>query len=184
MISRVEAASNLHRYDGVKYGYRHAGEAADLIELYRKSRGHGFGPQPKLRILMGMYVSGDQYEKRYYERALRVRTLVRQDFERAFERVDAVLAPTTPTTAFEFGRIYGDSVAMQYADYLTVPANHAGIPALSVPVGLDNSGLPIGMQLMGPDFSERKLLRIGRALELAVEWQASRPPLVRELVDA
>ena len=184
VISRVEAASNLHRYDGVKYGYRHAGEAADLIELYRKSRGHGFGPQPKLRILMGMYVSGDQYEKRYYERALRVRTLVRQDFERAFERVDAVLAPTTPTTAFEFGRIYGDSVAMQYADYLTVPANHAGIPALSVPVGLDNSGLPIGMQLMGPDFSERKLLRIGRALELAVEWQESRPPLVRELVDA
>lgn len=184
VISRVEAASNLHRYDGVKYGYRHAGEAADLIELYRKSRGHGFGPQPKLRILMGMYVSGDQYEKRYYERALRVRTLVRQDFERAFERVDAVLAPTTPTTAFEFGRIYGDSVAMQYADYLTVPANHAGIPALSVPVGLDNSGLPIGMQLMGPDFSERKLLRIGRALELAAEWQESRPPLVRELVDA
>ncbi|GMR11811.1 MAG: Asp-tRNA(Asn)/Glu-tRNA(Gln) amidotransferase subunit GatA [Anaerolineae bacterium] len=181
VISRVEAASNLHRYDGVKYGHRSEGEAADLFELYRKSRGQGFGSQPKLRILMGMYVSGEQYEKRYYERALRVRTLIRADFERAFERVDAMLAPTTPTTAFEIGGIYGDSVAMQYADLLTVPANHAGIPAISVPTGLDDSGLPIGMQLMGPDFTERRLLRIGRVLE---QPQESRPTLVQELLDA
>lgn len=181
VISRVEAASNLHRYDGVKYGYRSEGEAADLFELYRKSRGQGFGSQPKLRILMGMYVSGEQYEKRYYERALRVRTLIRGDFERAFERVDAMLAPTTPTTAFEIGGIYGDSVAMQYADLLTVPANHAGIPAISIPTGLDDSGLPIGMQLMGPDFTERRLLRMGRALE---QLQESRPPLVQERVGA
>lgn len=181
VISRVEAASNLHRYDGVKYGYRSEGEAADLFELYRKSRGQGFGSQPKLRILMGMYVSGEQYEKRYYERALRVRTLIRGDFERAFERVDAILAPTTPTTAFEIGGIYGDSVAMQYADLLTVPANHAGIPAISIPTGLDHSGLPIGMQLMGPDFTERRLLQMGRALE---QSQESRPPLVQERVDA
>lgn len=180
VISRVEAASNLHRYDGVKYGYRFEGKAADLFELYRKSRGQGFGSQPKLRILMGMYVSGEQYEKRYYERALRVRTLIRGDFERAFEQVDAVLAPTTPTTAFEIGGIYGDSVAMQYADLLTVPANHAGIPAISIPTGLDDAGLPIGMQLMGPDFSERKLLQMGRALE---QLQETRPPLVQELLD-
>jgi aspartyl-tRNA(Asn)/glutamyl-tRNA(Gln) amidotransferase subunit A len=184
VISRVEAASNLHRYDGVKYGYRFEGEAADLFELYRKSRGIGFGPQPKLRILMGMYVSGEQYEKRYYERALRVRTMIRGDFERAFGQVDAMLAPTTPTTAFKMGGIYGDSVAMQYADLLTVPANHAGIPAISIPTGLDNSGLPIGMQLMGPDFTEHKLLRIGRALEGAVDWTVSRPMFVQELIDA
>ncbi|MFV2045215.1 MAG: amidase family protein, partial [Anaerolineales bacterium] len=110
-----------------------------------------------------------------------VRTLIRADFERAFEQVDAVLAPTTPTTAFEIGGIYGDSVAMQYADLLTVPANHAGIPAISIPTGLDDSGLPIGMQLMGPDFSERKLLQMGRALE---QLQETRPPLVQELLDA
>ena len=180
VISRVEAASNLHRYDGVKYGYRFAGEVSDLFELYRKSRGEGFGSQPMLRILMGMYVSGEQYEKRYYERALRVRTLIRGDFERVFERVDAVLAPTTPTTAFEIGGVYGDSVAMQYADLLTVPANHAGIPAISVPSGLDNSGLPIGMQLMGPDFTERRLLQMGRALEQVRE---AMPPQVQELVN-
>ncbi|MFQ5943159.1 MAG: Asp-tRNA(Asn)/Glu-tRNA(Gln) amidotransferase subunit GatA [Anaerolineales bacterium] len=181
VISRVEAASNLHRYDGVKYGYRFEGETEDLFELYRKSRGQAFGLQPKLRILMGMYVSGEQYEKRYYERALRVRTLIRGDFERAFERVDAVLAPTTPTTAFEIGGLYGDSVAMQYADLLTVPANHAGIPALSVPVGFDNSGLPIGMQLMGSDFTERRLLQMGQVLE---QVPAPKPPLVQELIDA
>ena len=180
VISRVEAASNLHRYDGVKYGYRSEGEAEDMFELYRKSRGQGFGSQPKLRILMGMYVSGEQYEKRYYDRALRVRTLIRGDFERVFEKVDAVLAPTTQTTAFKIGGIYGDTVAMQYADLLTVPANHAGIPAISVPAGLDNSGLPIGMQLMGPDFSERRLLQMAQALE---QPQVARPSMVQELLD-
>ena len=165
VISRVEAASNLHRYDGVKYGYRFDGKVDDLQELYRKSRGKGFGLQPKLRILMGLYVSGEQYEKRYYERALRVRTLIRQDFVTAFKDVDAILAPTTPTTAFRIGAVYGDSVAMQYADLLTVAANHAGIPAMSVPAGLDADGLPVGVQVMGPDFSEAALFRIGRIIE-------------------
>ena len=179
VISRVEAASNLHRYDGVKYGHRSEREPEDLFDLYRKSRGEGFGLQPKLRMLMGMYVSGEQYEKRYYERALRVRTLIRGDFERAFENVDAVLAPTTPTTAFEIASIYGDSVSMQYADLLTVPANHAGIPAISVPTGLDSSGLPIGMQLMGPDFSESKLLQMAHSLEQPLDSKAT---LVQELI--
>ncbi len=192
VISRVEAASNLHRYDGVKYGHRAAGPAADLSQLYRRSRGEGFGTQPKLRILMGMYVSGAQYEKRYYEQALRVRTAIRRDFERAFDqegpaRLDALLAPTTPTTAFELGKVYGDSVLMQYADLLTVPANHAGIPALSVPAGLDTSRLPIGVQWMGPDFSEATLLRIGRAYERATAdqpWRQIRPAILRELMSA
>jgi len=186
VISRVEAASNLHRYDGVKYGYRHPGPVRELAELYRKTRGEGFGLQPKLRILMGMYVSGAQYEQRYYERALKVRTLIRQDFLAAFEKVDALLAPTTPTTAFHLNQLYGDSVSMQYADLLTVPANHAGVPALSIPVGLDQAGLPIGVQLIGPDFSEHNLLRIGRAVELATAeeaWRAARPSGLAGLVD-
>ncbi len=186
VISRVEAASNLHRYDGVKYGYHFDGSVEDLREHYRRSRGRGFGPQPKLRILMGMYVSAEQYEKRYYEKALRVRTLIRRDFETAFDpdgpyRLDCLLAATTPTTAFKIGEVYGDSVLMQYADLLTVSANHAGIPGLSIPIGFDSKGLPIGVQLLGPDFSESTLLRIGRAYELATEnepWRQLKPAVI------
>lgn len=185
VISRVEAASNLHRYDGVKYGYRHPEAVEDLTEMYRKTRGAGFGLQPKLRILMGMYVSAEQYEMAYYEKALRVRSLIRRDFERAFDpegeyRLDALLTPTTPTTAFELGRVYGDSVLMQYADLLTVPANHAGVPGLSLPAGFDDDGLPIGIQLLGADFEEAKLLRIGRAYERATgdePWREARPEI-------
>ncbi len=186
VISRVEAASNLHRYDGVKYGHRTAEAVDDLRLLYRKTRGEGFGPQPKLRILMGMYVSAEQYEMGYYQQALRVRTLIRQDFERAFDpegeyRLDALLTATTPTTAFKIGQVYGDSVLMQYADLLTVSANHAGIPAVSLPAGLDSDGLPIGIQLMGSDFQEGKLLRIGKAFEEGTEnapWRVLRPPIL------
>ena len=183
VISRVEAASNLHRYDGVKYGYRFPGDVADVHDLYRKSRGRGFGLQPKLRILMGMYVSAEQYEKAYYPRALRVRTLIRSDFIAAFDpggphRLDALLTPTTPTTAFEIGALYGDSVLMQYADLLTVPANHAGIPGLSLPAGLDGQGMPVGIQLLGSDFTEDKLLRVGRTYERLTAdepWRRVRP---------
>ncbi len=187
VISRVEAASNLHRYDGVKYGYRAPGHFTDLNEMYRKSRAEGFGPQPKLRILMGMYVSASQYSEKYYQRALRVRTLIRRDFDQAFDpqgkqRLNALLTPTTPTTAFPLGAVYGDTVLMQYADQLTVAANHAGIPGISIPGGLDSAGLPIGVQLLGPDFSEAALLQIGRAFEVATEqdeWRTVRPQALR-----
>ena len=183
VVSRVEAASNLHRYDGVKYGLRFEGPVGDLRELYRKSRARGFGLQPKLRILMGMYVSAEQYEKGYYQRALRVRTLIRRDFETAFDpsgpyRLDCLLTATTPTTAFEMGALYGDSVLMQYADLLTVPADHAGVPGISLPAGLDHRRRPIGLQLLGPDFSEACLLRIGRSFEMATQdaaWRQARP---------
>ena len=186
VISRVEAASNLHRYDGVKYGFRTPEAVAELAQLYRKSRGGGFGVQPKLRILMGMYVSAEQYEKGYYRQALRVRSLIRRDFVEAFDptgayRLDALLTPTTPTTAFEIGALYGDSVLMQYADLLTVPANHAGTPGLSLPAGLDRRRLPIGLQLLGPDFGESMLLRVGRAWELETAseaWRAARPAVL------
>jgi aspartyl-tRNA(Asn)/glutamyl-tRNA(Gln) amidotransferase subunit A len=186
VISRVEAASNLHRYDGVKYGYRAPQQVQDLAEMYRKTRAQGFGVQPKLRILMGMYVSAAQYSEQYYNRALRVRTLIRQDFERAFDHqngqgVDALLTPTTPTTAFPIGDVYGDSVLMQYADQLTVPANHSGSPGISFPGGFDTGGLPIGVQLLGPDFSEASLLQLTHAYEKAttdVEWRKKRPAVL------
>jgi aspartyl-tRNA(Asn)/glutamyl-tRNA(Gln) amidotransferase subunit A len=189
VISRVEAASNLHRYDGVKYGYRTPEVVNELSELYRKTRAQGFGLQPKLRILMGMYVSAAQYSEQYYNRALRVRTLIRGDFEKAFDaqgayRLDALLTPTTPSSAFRMGDIYGDSVKMQYADQLTVGANHAGVPGISLPAGLDQDGLPIGIQLLGPDFSEEKLLRIGRAYELATEkedWRSQVPEVLKDI---
>ncbi len=189
VISRVEAASNLHRYDGVKYGFRFDEQVEDLAEMYRKSRGMGFGLQPKLRILMGMYVSAEQYEKGYYERALQARTLIRQDFERVFDpegeyALDCLLTATTPTTAFKIGAVYGDSVLMQYADMLTVAANHAGIPGISLPAGLDSAGLPIGVQLLGPDFSEARLLQVGHAYEQATaeaSWRSIKPLVLRNL---
>ena len=186
VISRVEAASNLHRYDGVKYGYRTGDEIADLRSMYKHTRAQGFGPQPKLRILMGMYVSAAQYSAQYYKRALRVRTMIRRDFDEAFDpngryRLDALLTPTTPTTAFRMGAVYGNSVLMQYADQLTVPANHAGVPGVSIPGGFDAAGLPVGIQLLGPDFSEADLLRIGRAYEISTQnepWRKARPKML------
>ncbi len=189
VISRVEAASNLHRFDGVKYGHRTTQPIADLRDMYRKSRGEGFGRQPKLRVLMGTYVNSASYEARYYQRALRVRTLIRRDFEAIFDpngqyRLNALLTPTTPTTAFRLAAMYGDSVLMQYADLLAVNANHAGVPALSMPGGLDDQGLPIGVQLFGADWDEATLLRIAHTFETetaAAAWRSRRPPVLAEL---
>jgi aspartyl-tRNA(Asn)/glutamyl-tRNA(Gln) amidotransferase subunit A len=188
VISRVEAASNLHRYDGVKYGHRTQKPVADLREMYRQTRAEAFGPQPKLRILMGMYVSGAQYAKQYYQRALRVRTLIRRDFEAAFDpagpyRCHALLTPTTPTTAFKVGAVYGNSVLMQYADLLTVPANHAGTPGISIPAGFDGDGLPLGIQFLARDWDEAVLFRLARSYEQLTEaaaWRRKRPPMVEK----
>ena len=187
VISRVEAASNLHRFDGVKYGYRTNSGFKDLREMYRKTRAEGFGLQPKLRILMGMYVSAAQYSEQYYQRALQVRALIRSDFDAAFDpqgayRLDALLTPTTPTTAFKLADVYGDSVLMQYADQLTVPANHAGVPGISIPAGLDSDGMPIGVQLLAPDFMEETLFQAGYAFEQATadaDWRNVQPQVLR-----
>jgi aspartyl-tRNA(Asn)/glutamyl-tRNA(Gln) amidotransferase subunit A len=187
VISRVEAASNLHRYDGVKYGHRTAAPVDDLWAMYRQSRAEAFGLQPKLRILMGMYVSGAQYAKQYYQRALQVRTLIRRDFDAALDpagpwRCDALLTPTTPTPAFKVGAVYGDSVLMQYADLLTVPANHSGSPGLSLPAGLSAEGLPLGLQLLGRDWDEATLFRIAatyEALTAEAAWRQVRPAVLR-----
>jgi len=186
VVSRVEAASNLHRFDGVKYGHRTSAPVENLREMYRKSRGEAFGLQPKLRILMGMYVSGAQYAKQYYQRALRVRTLIRRDFEAAFDkngryRCDVLLTPTTPATAFEIGAVYGDSVLMQYADLLTVPANHAGTPGISIPCGLDSNSLPLGLQILANDWDEATMLRVAAAYEQLTAdepWRRVRPTVL------
>ena len=136
-----------------------------------------------------MYVSAAQYSEQYYQRALQIRSLIRKDYEEAFDpqgehKLDALLTPTTPTTAFPMGDVFGDTVLMQYADQLTVTANHAGVPGLSLPAGLDKNGLPIGIQLLGADFSEATLLRIGWAYEMATEGDAwrSKKPMVLEAV--
>lgn len=187
VISRVEAASNLHRFDGVKYGYRTQKPVQDLTELYRVTRAEGFGLQPKLRILMGMYVSAAAHAAHYYQKALRVRSLIRADFERAFDpsgpyRLDALLTPTTPTTAFRRKEVLRDTVLMQYSDQMTVGANHAGIPAISIPAGLDPQGLPIGVQFFGNDFREDIILRVAYAYEQATElapWRQEIPQALR-----
>ena len=187
VVSRVEAASNLHRFDGVKYGHRTREHVQDLKEMYRRSRGEGFGLPPKLRILMGMYVSAAQYSQQYYQRALKVRTMIRLDFENIFNpsgkyRLDALLTPTTPTAAFPMGDVYGDTVLMQYADQLTIAANHAGTPGISFPGGLDADQLPLGVQLLGADFSEAALLRLAHAYEKATadaDWRTVKPAVLR-----
>jgi len=190
VISRVEAASNLHRFDGVKYGYRTDASFLDRQEMYRQTRSEALGLQPKLRILMGMYVSAAQFSEQYYQRALRVRSLIRSDFEAGFDpqgkyKVDAFLTPSTPTTAFRMGDVYGDSILMQYADQFTVPANHAGIPGISIPAGFDEEGLPIGVQLMAPDFKEETLFQVGYAFEQATahaDWRKHQPQVLNSNV--
>lgn len=187
VISRVEAASNLHRFDGVKYGYRTPEDVEDLIELYRRSRAEGFGLEPKLRILMGMYVSAAEHASAYYQKALKVRSMIRNDFDQVFDpqgdyRLDALLTPTTATTAFKRKAVYGNSVLMQYSDQMTVTSNHAGVPALTLPGGLDENGLPIGIQLIGNDFREDMILRIGNAYEqISADeaWRKVRPQVLQ-----
>ncbi len=192
VISRVEAASNLHRFDGVKYGYRTSAEINDLNDLYRLSRGEGFGPEPKLRILMGMYLSAAEHASNYYQKALKVRALIRSDFENAFDPegdywLDALLTPSTATTAFKRNAVLGNSVLMQYSDQMTVASNHAGVPALTLPGGLDENGLPIGIQLIGNDFEEDTILRIGHAFEqlsASETWRSEQPQVLQGEVKA
>jgi len=189
VISRVEVASNLHRFDGVKYGHRTPVAIDDLREMYRRTRAEGFGPQPKLRILMGMYVSAAQYSEQYYQRALKVRSLIRSDFDAVYDshgdyRLDALLTPATPTPAFGYGDVYGDTVLMQYADQFTVTGNHAGVPGLSLMGGLSSDRLPLGIQLLGRDYDEATLLRIGRAFEVATAdaaWRKEKPQVLQKL---
>ena len=169
VIATAEASSNLSRYDGVRYGHRAEG-AADGIELYFKSRAEGFGDEVKRRIMLGTYVLSSGYYDAYYKRAQQVRTLMRNDFLRAFEKVDAVLTPTSPTTAFRRGEKADDPLAMYLSDIYTISANLAGIPGLSLPCGFSRAGLPVGLQLLGRPFGEAELLRFAHHYEQAHDW--------------
>ncbi|MHC5019117.1 MAG: Asp-tRNA(Asn)/Glu-tRNA(Gln) amidotransferase subunit GatA [Planctomycetota bacterium] len=169
VIAPCEVSSNLARFDGVRFGTRSA-DAATIGELYERSRGEGFGPEVRRRILLGSFALSAGYQDAYYRRAQRVRTLVKRDFERAFERCDVIAGPTSPVPAFRFGDKSADPLAMYLCDVYTVTANLAGIPGLSVPCGMtaptaDAPALPIGLQLLGPAWSEPTLLRAGRAVE-------------------
>ncbi|NMC29882.1 MAG: Asp-tRNA(Asn)/Glu-tRNA(Gln) amidotransferase subunit GatA [Pelolinea sp.] len=157
LIAPAEASANLARFDGVRYGLRV--EEEDLIPMYLRTRGRGFGAEVKRRIMLGTYALSAGYYDAYYGQAQKVRTLIKQDFEKAFEFVDVIAAPIAPTTAFKLGQHTDDPLAMYLEDVFTLPANLAGVPGLAFPVGFDGNGLPIGMQLMGPQFSEQNLFR-------------------------
>jgi aspartyl-tRNA(Asn)/glutamyl-tRNA(Gln) amidotransferase subunit A len=175
IVATAEASSNLARYDGVRYGLRD-GAQGDLVRMYGESRDHGFGPEVKRRIILGTFVLSSGYYDAYYLRAQKVRSLIRQDFERAFEECDVVATPTSPIPAFRFGEKTDDPLQMYLADIFTVPANLAGIPGISVPCGFA-SGLPVGLQLLGRRFDEATLLRVAAVLERATTHHRAEPPV-------
>ena len=175
LIATAEASSNLARYDGVRYG-RRAPHPQNLSEMYCASRGAGFGAEVKRRIMLGTYALSAGYYDAYYLKAQQARTLIAGDFRAAFERCDVLAAPVAPTTAFRLGERLDDPITMYLTDVLTISVNLAGIPALSVPCGFDDAGLPIGLQLIGRPFDESTLLRVGAAHEHASEWHTRRPP--------
>lgn len=165
LIATSEASANLARYDGVKYGCRARGPN-DLVDMYRKSRSEGFGAEVKRRILLGTYALSSGYYDQFYLKAQKVRTLIAEDFRKAFDTVDAIITPTTPGTAFKLGEKTTDPLQMYLEDVYTVSCNLAGIPGISVPVGKDEKGLPFGLQILGRHFGEQTVLRVARAVEV------------------
>jgi len=179
VIAPCEASSNLARYDGVHFGHRTRESVRDIVELFSRSRAEGFGDEVKRRIMIGTYALSSGYYDAYYVKALKIRRLIKQDFDRAFEKCDAILSPTSPTPAFRIGEKTADPLQMYLVDVFTVTCNIAGIAGISVPCGFTGGDkpLPIGLQLLGPTFSEDRLLRIARMYEAATDWHTRRPPL-------
>ena len=176
LVATAEASSNLARYDAVKYGFR-AREAKDVLSMYTKSRQNGFGAEVKRRIMLGTYALSAGYYDAYYLKALKVRTLIRKDFEDAFKRCEVILTPTAPTPAFRLGEKTDDPLTMYLSDIFTISANLAGIPGVCLPCGFTQAGLPIGLQLLGKPFDEATLLQVAFAYEQATEWHRRKPPL-------
>ena len=175
IIAPSECSANLARYDGVKYGYSHRGDG-DMWEAMERTRQHGFGPEVKRRVMLGAFALSSGYYDAYYHKAQQVRTLIRQDFARAFEDVDALVAPVSPIVAFPIGERSDDPVRMYLVDVYTLPVNIAGLPAMSVPCGFSD-GLPVGLQLIGPHLAEARLLNIAHAYQQATDWHKQRPAL-------
>jgi aspartyl-tRNA(Asn)/glutamyl-tRNA(Gln) amidotransferase subunit A len=176
LVATAEASSNLARYDGVKYGYRAAAEGQDLKAMYSRTRDEGFGPEVKRRIMLGTYVLSAGYYDAFYLKAQQVRTLLRRDYEHAFEEADVVAMPTSPSPPFRLGEKTDDPLQMYLADVFTVSANLAGLPAISIPCGFAGDRLPVGLQLTGRLFDESTLLRTADAFERATDWHAQSPP--------
>jgi aspartyl-tRNA(Asn)/glutamyl-tRNA(Gln) amidotransferase subunit A len=175
IIAPSECSANLARYDGVKYGYSYQ-DTNDMWEALEKTREYGFGPEVTRRVMLGTYALSSGYYDAYYLKAQQARTLIRQDFDRVFQDVDALVTPTSPVTAFKIGEKSEDPVQMYLIDVCTLPVNIAGLPGLSVPCGFSD-GLPVGLQLIGPHFSEETLLRTAHAYESATGWSKARPAL-------
>jgi aspartyl-tRNA(Asn)/glutamyl-tRNA(Gln) amidotransferase subunit A len=177
VIAPCEASSNLARYDGVHFGHRTREPVKDIIELFSKSRAEGFGDEVQRRIMIGTYALSSGYYDAYYLRALKVRAMIRRDFDQAFEKCDVILCPTSPTPAFKAGEKTGDPLQMYLCDVFTVTCNIAGIGGISLPCGFTSGPkpLPIGLQLLGPTFGEEKLLRVARMYEMATDWHKKRP---------
>jgi aspartyl-tRNA(Asn)/glutamyl-tRNA(Gln) amidotransferase subunit A len=176
LVATAEASSNLARYDGVHFGYR-ASKYEDLIDMMSKSRGEGLGKEVKARIMLGTYALSSGYKDAYYLKALKVRRLIKEDYDRAFQECDVLAGPTSPAPAFRLGEKVNDPLAMYLSDVYTISANLAGIPGISVPCGFTSAGLPVGLQLLAPAFEEEKLLRVARMYEQATGWHTRRPAL-------
>lgn len=175
VLATSEASSNLARYDGVKYGLRVEGK--NLLDMYMSTRSHGFGSEVKRRIMLGTYALSSGYYEAYYRKAQQVRTLVKRDFENAFEKVDIIITPTSPTAAFKIGEKTDDPLQMYLSDIFTISVNLAGVPAISIPCGFTSANLPIGLQLIGRHFDEELILRVAYAFEQATEWHKRKPNL-------
>jgi aspartyl-tRNA(Asn)/glutamyl-tRNA(Gln) amidotransferase subunit A len=178
LLAPAEASSNLARYDGVRYGFRADG-AGDVVDMNMRTRGKGFGDEVKRRIMLGTYALSAGYYEAYYGQAQKVRTMVIRDYEKAFERFDLLVGPTAPTTAFRIGEKADDPLAMYLSDVFTIPADLAGVPAISIPCGPAPDGLPVGFQIMGKLQDEETVLRAAFALEHELAFSA-RPPLLRD----
>jgi len=176
-VATAEASSNLARYDGVHYGRRSKG-AADYVGVYSKSRAEGFGKEVKRRIMLGTYALSSGYYDAYYLKALKVRNLIRSDFVGALKKCDCIMMPVSPTTAFKIGEKVDDPLMMYLSDIYTIAANLAGVPAISIPCGFDEKGLPVGLQIFSPAFSEDKLLRIARMFESQTDWYKRKPAII------
>jgi len=169
IVAPAEASSNLARYDGVKYGFRAKGE--NLIDMYEKTRSEGFGAEVQRRIMIGTYVLSSGYYDAYYLKAQKVRKLIKNDFDEAYKKVDAILTPSTPSSAFKIGEKKNDPVSMYLNDIFTVPVNLAGLPAISIPAGLDASGYPLGLQIIGKAFQEQEILNLAYAMEDKINFK-------------
>lgn len=175
LLASSEASSNLARFDGIRYGYRAQG-AENLIDLYKKTRSEGFGDEVKRRIMLGTFALSSGYYDAYYKKAQQVRTLIKQDFEKVFEKYDVIVGPTAPTPAFKIGAQIDDPLTMYANDLLTIPVNLAGVPGISVPCGFDN-GLPMGLQIIGKHFDEATVYRVAHAFEQATDYHKQKPQL-------